>query len=461
MAVLLTLLLAAGTVDAAPGRKASQPGHRAMHFRGPVTLVPSHHAPLSVAGLHRYFGTLRVAPESDGIVAVDRLSLERYLYGLEEVPSSWPHAALEAQAVAARTYALYTLSRPPSGVAATHGFDICATTACQVFSGADVVTSPGGARWASAVRRTTGRAVLSRGQPILARYHSTSGGRTLDNSIAFPGEPDYPYLRSVPSRAEKASPLYRWRVRFDTDLLTRILVRNGTWSRGDGRLTRVRSRPVPGSPYPLVILRSERRRLVMPAEQLRSIVGQYAPQLKPRRYPSPARTSSGRLPETLPSTRVDIVTRGDVVEVTGRGWGHGVGMSQWGARGLALKGLGYEGILHHYYLHTKVAWVREPERVDVGLAWGLRSLSVAGSFRLTGDERTLQAGPGVYSIRFDGPGRLTVRKVHASAPLQRAHLPAASGTGGSSGHVPLWVWCLVLAFLAGGVIFATTRRRAA
>ena len=77
---------------------------------------------------------------NDGLVVTNRLGLEKYLLGLNEVPTDWPTEALKAQAVAARTYALWTLAQPPGGSAAIYGFDICASIECQVFSGAAVAT---------------------------------------------------------------------------------------------------------------------------------------------------------------------------------------------------------------------------------------------------------------------------------------------------------------------------------
>src|SRR5687768_4829719 len=150
----------------------------------PLRLVPAGSEPLEIRGRHRYYGTVELGAASDGLVVSNRLSLERYLLGLAEVPRSWPGGALKPQAVAARTYALYTLRQPTAGSAADYGFDICASVQCQVFSGADVVESLGGVRWREAVASTQGVAVLYDGEPILARYHSTSGGQTLDNPQA-------------------------------------------------------------------------------------------------------------------------------------------------------------------------------------------------------------------------------------------------------------------------------------
>ena len=361
-----------------PLQRAAQPHARAT---GAITLVPLGHDPVRVSGLHSYLGSLEVRPAADGLVIENELPLEQYLLGLNEVPLDWPMEALRAQAIAARTYALWTLGRPRAGAAADYGFDICASEQCQVYSGADVVRTEDGRRWRRAVLTTAGRAIVFDGKPILARYHSTSGGKTLDNHEAFEGEPDLPYLRGVTSPFERASPLYRWSVRFTLPQLQAILDATGWWSPSRGRLEDVHT--VASSSerhYPDVVLVG-RTTLRRSAEELRAMLREVAPRLFPRRYPSAAGTGSGRLPETLPSNRVAIATRRGIVEIVGRGWGHGVGLSQWGAHGMAERGSDHEVILAHYYPGTSLRRMDEAP-VEVGIAWGRESVEAFGAFRI-------------------------------------------------------------------------------
>lgn len=378
----MALVLAGATPPAA----ARGPGAVA----GPIRLVIDEDFPAALDG-HRYLGSLVLVPAFDGLVVINELSLERYLLGLNEVPLDWPEEALKAQAVAARTYALFTLARPRAGSAALYGFDICATVACQVFSGADVLLARDGERWRRAVVETRGEAITYRGRPILARYHSTSGGMTFDNEQIFTTEPAYPYLVGVPSPWERASPLYRWRVRFELAHLQRLLELAGWWPRRFGRLVEVYGAASSGGHHYLdVVLRGRRGALVRTAEELRDVLRDLAPRAFPARYPSRARTSSGRLPETLPSNRYEVTTRAGTAVFLGRGWGHGVGMSQYGAHGLALRGATYREILAHYYRGTRLQRVASPRRVDVGIAWGRRSVTVSGAFRIEdGRGRTL------------------------------------------------------------------------
>jgi stage II sporulation protein D len=489
----------------------------------PVRLIASGTRPIKVGGLTSYLDEIRISSAADGLVVVNRLPLERYLLGLAEVPPYWPREALRAQAVAARTYALYTLNRPRAGAAAKYGFDICASFECQVFSGADVLERIDGWRWAEAVNTTKGESVLFRGDPILARYHSVSGGRTLDNSEAFPTEPDYPYLQDVSSTTENASPLDRWSARFPLDDVEVILRNAGRWPARADRLRGVKTAPSShGLHYPDLVFVTERgvRRRVplspnesdsrsggsgddqsgrdgssgkprtqirtvtvtdsmrISAERFRSLVRTRAPKLAPARYPSLAPTSTGRLPETLPSNRIEAGTRDGVVIVDGRGWGHGVGMSQWGAYGLAQRGSTYIDILEHYYPQTSVAAVDEPGPLDVGVAWGLDEVKVSGVLQIVDESGATVAeqARGSWTLRPAGPGTVAIAESPGSGrPFdseqrgsdstepgghERADDDAGEGVGSDSGGPEALILPgLLLLLTAGLAAVAVTIRK--
>jgi stage II sporulation protein D len=375
----------------------------------PVRLIQKGELPISVRGLNRYFDSVEIDSASDGLVVSNRLALERYLLGLNEVPPEWPAEALKAQAIAARTYALWTIARGRTGSAAVYGYDICATVDCQVFSGADVISTESGLRWSQAVSDTRGLAILYDGAPILARYHSTSGGATFDNPEGFPDEPAYPYLQAVPSTTETDSPVYRWRVEFRLDRLTKMLNRSGVWD--GGRVTNVATRPDDaGGPYPDVLIEGAKGRMTMPADDFRSAVREEAPALYLELYPSPWHTTSGRLPETLPSERFVIESRKRSIVVLGRGWGHGVGMSQWGAYGLARQGASFAGILTHYYTGVTIDGVSFDRPIEVGVGTSLSSVVATGSFRIKDAEGNtiVRNAVGTWRFRSRGPGVVAV-----------------------------------------------------
>ncbi|HEX2051591.1 MAG TPA: SpoIID/LytB domain-containing protein [Actinomycetota bacterium] len=377
-------------------------------MRGPVRLVARDGA-IVVAGLHRFLGAVELDPQGDGIVVSNRLSLERYLFGLAEVPASWPIEALRAQAVAARTYALYTLARPPAGDAAARGYDICATTDCQVFAGADALTTSAGRRWADAVRSTAGVAVTYRGAPILARYHSTSGGRTLSNAQGFPGERNLPYLRSVPSPFETAAPLWQWTTTFPLADVETIARRAGWWTSASP-LRAVRTVPsARGLLYPDVVLEGGGARVRRTADDLQNVVIDLAPALFPGRYPG-VDEDGNRLPVAVPSNRIEVSTSGATVRVDGRGFGHGVGMSQYGAHGMARRGASYVEILEHYYRGAVVEEVAAPRAIEVGVESGRRTVVASGAFSIVdGSGRTVvRDALGTWTFAWNGSGAVSI-----------------------------------------------------
>ncbi len=145
---------------------------------------------------------------------------EEYLYGLAEVPSSWPNPALEAQAIAARTYAFTKATtvgqhRPGCNCA------LFASSFDQVYAGYDKESGVDGDRWVAAVDATTGQVVIHQGQSIQAFYMSSSGGFTENNENVWGGTP-IPYLRGVcdPGDYTPANPNAVWNVTLTADQVT-------------------------------------------------------------------------------------------------------------------------------------------------------------------------------------------------------------------------------------------------
>jgi len=147
---------------------------------------------------------------------------ERYLYGLAEVPSSWPMEALKAQAIAARTYALRKAAsgqhRPGCNCA------LYASSYDQVYAGWDKEAGLDGKRWVRAVDQTAGTTVTSKGELIQAFYMSSSGGFTEDNENVWGGTP-IGYLRGVcdPGDYTAANPSATWQVTLSAPELTKAL----------------------------------------------------------------------------------------------------------------------------------------------------------------------------------------------------------------------------------------------
>jgi len=293
------------------------------------------------------------------------LPFETYLEGIAEVPPSWPAAALQAQAIAARSYALantgwsgrqgQTLKEP-----------ICSTTSCQVYRGIPVEPVKGIRRWYLAVRHTAGRVLLFQGRPADTVYFSTSNGQTYGNDAVF-GSAPLPYLRPVVERDDGASPTSRWQVRIGLRDLATVLARDKLWPRGraissisgDGSMVKITDGA--GSTHAL------------DGSAFRDAVNTWAPCLFPGRYPP------GNLPETIPSQWMTATSSGRAALVAGRGWGHGVGMVQWGAYGKARHGWSADRILAFYYGGLTPRGYPEPGIIHVEVASGLTSLRVRAS----------------------------------------------------------------------------------
>src|SRR5439155_21949502 len=182
----------------------------------PLTLSGAADLPtVALDGVGEYRGALELRRTPGGVGAVDDVALDDYLKGISEAPSSWPAEALRAQAIAARTYLLWVLGRPPSGDAAALGAQICATDSCQVYSGVGKERAPNGANWAAAVHDTAGQALLSGGSPILAKYSACNGGRSVSGG--------QPYLKPVDDPDDARCPLSRWGLAVSYDDLGRAL----------------------------------------------------------------------------------------------------------------------------------------------------------------------------------------------------------------------------------------------
>jgi stage II sporulation protein D len=160
-------------------------------------------------GLYR--GSLELQPgAAGGVTAINSLPMDAYVQGVVagEMPSGWALAALRAQAVTARTYALAT--RKPSGP-----FDQYPDTRSQVYRGVRGET----ARSNQAVRDTAGRILTYAGKPAVTYYFSTSGGRTENVELSFLNSEPKPWLESVEDPYDGISPKHRWRVRFSSGQL--------------------------------------------------------------------------------------------------------------------------------------------------------------------------------------------------------------------------------------------------
>jgi SpoIID/LytB domain protein len=367
-------------------------------------------------------GTIEVGRDTDGsLFVIAELPFERYVEGIGEVPRLWPMAALKAQVVAARTYAANRMGAVDPERSRL-GYDICSTTSCQVYRGMAVAAGPYGHRWGEAVAATAGQVLLHEGQPADALYFSTSNGRTFGNEAIF-GGPPVPYLRPVAERDDGASPLSHWEVRLPLRDLARFLRSAGHWS--GGQVTSV-SRD--GS---VVVVSGGGSAERMDVLDFRSHLNYWAPCLEPDRYPGVNETNGLSVPQTVPSRWFGTRIEDETVVLGGRGWGHGVGMVQWGAYGKAKRGVPYGDILASYYGGLRPVERSMPGVIRVAVATGLSSVRIAGTEGVTVAGRSVGPGPWLVTggtevtVRTAGPPPVYISAGSLDGSPRQAH-PAAT-----------------------------------
>jgi len=354
----------------------------------------------------RYSGALEVGKDAAGrLFVIGVLPFEDYLKGIAEVPRLWPMEALKAQVVAARSYALAHLGNPGT-LGEELGYQLCATDACQVYRGLGISDGPYGDRWRRAVDATAGQVLLYAGRPADTVYSSTSNGHTIGNDVVFGSDP-LPYLRPVPERDDGASPLSHWRASIALGDLARFLRTAEDWPRRP-----ISSVALSGGK---VIVRGGGAVRRLTVAEFRSDLNSWAHCLAPDRYPTA--DADGQLPQTVPSVWFDLSTAGRSVELRGRGWGHGVGMIQWGAYGKAARGLDYREILGYYYGGLRPRRHAEPSEIRVGVAVGLNNVTLQATGPVTVEGAKAPAGPWLLTA---GAGKLEIR---TGAPVQAALSP--------------------------------------
>jgi stage II sporulation protein D len=310
-----------------------------------VTITPAEPNTLLRVNGKGYRGSADILRSGTGMTAINRVGLESYLLGVvsAEMGRRGPgeQAALRAQAVVSRTYALRNLGRWKA-----RGFDLAATVSDQVYSGQGAETPEGRA----AVAETRGRVLTYEGAPIEAFFYSTCGGRTADGYEVFRGA-KRSYLRSVRDEADNGSvycsisPRYRWHEEWTGEALRSTLERN--LPPGAGGRTVVRE---------VSNIRVTRRSSSGRVEQLAFALGGSEVKVDGPAIRQVMRLRSG---EILKSTAFDLVAtvaanRVSHLSIDGMGSGHGVGFCQWGAVGRARAGQHYEQILAAYFPGTRL-----------------------------------------------------------------------------------------------------------
>ncbi|MFY9269182.1 MAG: SpoIID/LytB domain-containing protein [Candidatus Manganitrophaceae bacterium] len=263
-----------------------------------------------------YDGLIRVKRKPEGLLVVNEIDIERYLRGVvpAEMSPDWEPEALKVQAVISRTYALYQRENRKQ-----KDFDLVNTVLGQVYQG----ESGEDGRASAAISKTKGKVLTYEGGLAVTFFHSTSAGPTEDAAERW--NISAPYLKGVNCPLDRDSPYHDWKRSIPLETLERALEKIGysvgaiatltplEWSRA-GRLLTVR-------------ILSSGGEWIIKAEDLRKALGY----------------------KVLPSTRFTVESFGKEIRINGMGYGHGVGLCQWGAKVMAEKGLSFDEILLYYY----------------------------------------------------------------------------------------------------------------
>lgn len=279
------------------------------------------------------------SPDQENTVLVwngettQEMTMETYLQGVvaAEMPAAFALEALKAQAVAARTFTLYRQSG--AAMEEHHGADVCTdSTHCKAYLSPQEASSLWGdqteaytEKIAQAVSETDGVAMYYDGSPILSVFHSTSSGRT--EAAVDVWTQNLPYLQSVDSPGEEASPRYHGQVSYSLDEFKTLFTdaySNADFSEDASSWFGTPERSEGGSVTAISV-----GGVTVSGQEMRQLCG-------------------------LQSANFTITVEGETILFQTLGYGHGVGMSQYGAQAMALEGASYEEILRHYYTGVSI-----------------------------------------------------------------------------------------------------------
>ncbi len=277
-----------------------------------------------VIGQSRFRGSVALLKDKNRLFyAINTLGIEKYLYGVlhHEVAAWWPMDALKAQAVAARTYALYQVS-----VSKNAEYDVKSGTSSQVYGGSTTERF----RANRAVNLTKGMVLTHQGKVFPGYFHATCAGKTAAAkelwSIDVP-----PLAGGVRCDYCRISPHFNWEARVATADIEGKLNKNG---RSIGQVLKIAViTQTPSGRAGRLRISGTSGEAVIAAKDFRVWIGG----------------------DKMRSTFFSLELRDDMVYFHGKGWGHGVGLCQWGTLGQSLLGKTYQDILKFYYPSAEIA----------------------------------------------------------------------------------------------------------
>lgn len=321
-------------LDAASEKEIATSEGRKLEIRGDGLRVDLRPAPSHIQFIAVAEGAKRARANGGPLSLIGFLSIEEYLEGVvpSEVPRDWPLEALKAQAVAARSFTLATIR---DRARTNPDWLLEANVTDQVF---DIGRAH--SRTSDAVRATAGEVLVSPASltssplAVAVNYHSDCGGRTDEPTVVWGGGVKTEGVKTgtAVDAGCAVSPRNSWTYTVSRDLLGKKLAGKGlvplNFALAEVSVTR---RSEGGRAMTVGVRSLDGRRIEFSGQRLREALGY----------------------NDFKSTLFEIISKsalnGDELEFKGRGFGHGAGLCQWGARTLALSGRSYTEILKHYY----------------------------------------------------------------------------------------------------------------
>ncbi len=317
----------------------------------------------------RYRGGFGAARSSSNDMAViNYLMMNHYLYGVvpKEMSGAWELEALKAQSVVARNYALTSLNSHRN-----EGYDLCDNTHCQVYGGYEAEAANSN----MAVDETIGELLYYDDELVVGYYHANSGGVTADISNVWGDEK--PYLKSVYDPFSIGKPRSDWELTMSKQYIEDKLYQHG-YNIGslqsvqivdvsdDKRVQRIDFIGTNGT----ASVKKEKMRKIFGYVEFKSIyydIDSNTPlyvantsEVSRITLSSSSAYDGNKVVKVNPSRAYIQGVNGkrslnfssDKYKFVGHGFGHGIGMSQWGAKAMAEQGYSYKDILYHYYTDT-------------------------------------------------------------------------------------------------------------
>jgi len=282
---------------------------------------PSRDATVTINNRRFRGDVMLIRTPQNRITVINAINIEDYIKGVlyHEVSHHWPMEALKAQAVAARTYAMFSLA------GSDKEYDVTNDIYSQVYGGKTSERY----RTGLAVDRTAGEILVYKDKVLPAYFHATCGGMTEDAKELW--NIDLPPLRGVTCPYCKDSPHMHWKKNFRLKDVQETLNKRG-YKTGPIKDIAVVDRDRSERITSLKITSRDGQELVIKGKDFREAMG----------------------PNILKSNNYEVHMQGYYVDLVGKGWGHGVGLCQWGARGMALEQFNYKKILGYYYPGSEI-----------------------------------------------------------------------------------------------------------